>query len=212
VAPDDLPPKIRAWVELFQGATLSGARSFGPHTYLVAARTGHRVRIQKVVRRTYEVPHQLDVVVELSPGGEEVAVVRIPAFQDDVYQFWAAGELLPQVHNAHGLPDVRLPTDRDAVILSPRPGQAVKSPIVVTGYARHLFEAYVEVRVRTPGGQVLARRSGSAVACCLDWGSFRFAIPVAAPPGTDLVVELGTVGGRDGEYYVLATVPVRLVP
>ncbi len=78
--------------------------------------TEYRVdsRIQKKVR------HELNVLVDLSPGGEEVAVVRIPAFQGVVY-FWAAGELLPQARNTHGLPDVRLPTDRDAVILSPRP-------------------------------------------------------------------------------------------
>lgn len=201
----DLPAPVRQWAERFRNTVLAGTRTFGDHTYLAAAHAGHWVAIREVVRRG----DSLEVTVYVGHGaGEPLAVARIPRFAGDV-TFHTVGDDLPQVRNAHGLPEVPLPAEGDAVVLAPQSGAVVQSPLTVEGYARHLFEGHIAVTVRTAGGQLLARQAGTAAACCYDWGSFRLTVPFVAPPGAELVVEVGTAGGREDSYRVLARMPVR---
>jgi hypothetical protein len=100
---------------------------------------------------------------------------------------------------------------RQAVITTPERGSRVNSPLLVQGLERgYTFEAMISVRLRTTGGQLLARtmttvqRPGVGVSGPLST-TLTFLDPEVDTPG---VVELVDTSARDGSERVVASQPV----
>jgi heat shock protein HslJ len=101
------------------------------------------------------------------------------------------------------------------LILSPGPGSAVTSPVVISGEADYVFEASLAVEIRAieaaePVGVGFAMLNVSEIGQRGPFsGEVAFTAPAEATPGR---ISIFTISARDGHIEHLASVPVTLLP
>jgi spore germination protein GerM len=94
------------------------------------------------------------------------------------------------------------------LVEQPMPGDTVRAPLVVRGSA-NVFEAQLEVDVRTPAGKLLAHRKVHASAGTGTRGRFNVLIPLA-PPTDKVVVVAFSRSAKNGAPVHTIRVPITV--
>lgn len=103
-------------------------------------------------------------------------------------------------------------SEANIVVTAPTLGQRAKSPLRITGRAR-VFEASLKVRLRGPGGAVLAERTVTASAGAPEWGEFSVELAFVSPgQETSATLEVFSQSPRDGSVINLVGVSLTLLP
>ena len=141
-----------------------------------------------------------DYYAVISPdGGLFVDVFATGAFQYRALELSEPGRLAIDFQPAVVDLDFPLPaTGGNTVLMSPRPGEVVESPLTVSGYSRN-FEAANTIRLLDASGDVLAEETVLANGWTETWGYFEASVPFEDFSGT-ATLQVGTDSPRDGAF------------
>jgi hypothetical protein len=142
-----------------------------------------------------------------APGeGMFVDILATGAFQYRVSELPDPGRLIVDYRPASvelGFP-IPAQTNR-TVLFEPREGEAITSPLRVSGYSRN-FEASNTIMLRDPSGNVLAQKTVLSNDWAETWGYFEASLEFPAFDGR-ATLGVGTESSRDGSFEG-AEVPV----
>jgi len=102
-------------------------------------------------------------------------------------------------------------TEPAITISSPKSGETVRSPLVVSGTAR-VFEGALVIVVKDAGGKVLATRPAQATIGAPERGTYKVEVTFAVSTTQAGTVEAFTHSPKDGSIQDLASVKVTLAP
>ena len=138
-------------------------------------------------------------VVRAPGGGLFVDIFATGAFQYRVTGLSDPGRLVVDYRPASV--DLSFPIPAQAkktVLFQPREGEAVTSPLKVSGYSRN-FEASNTITLRDSGGNVLSRRSVLSNDWAETWGYFETSLGFPVFEG-QATLQVGSVSPRDGSF------------
>lgn len=138
-------------------------------------------------------------VVRAPGGGLFVDLFATGAFQYRVLELGDPGRLAVDFRPASVDLAIPLPARGESnVVMQPRPGGAVTSPLTVSGYSRN-FEASTTLRLVGPGGEVLAEQVVLANDWAETWGYFEGTLRFPAFSG-GATLQVGSPSPRDGSF------------
>jgi hypothetical protein len=138
-------------------------------------------------------------VVRAPDGGMFVDVFATGAFRYRVMELSNPGRLVLDYHPTSI--DLRFPIPARAkktVLFEPRQGEAVTSPLKVSGYSRN-FEASNTITLRASSGRILFRRTVSSNDWTETWGYFKASLGLPAFKGL-ATLRVGHESPRDGSF------------
>lgn len=138
-------------------------------------------------------------VVRAPGGGFFADVFATGAFQYRLLELKDPGRLAIDYRPAGVELDYPLPVRGERnVVIRPRSGEGVSSPLTVSGYSRN-FEASTTIILRGPDGEVLARETVQANDWAETWGYFESALEFPAFGG-EATLRVGSESARDGAF------------
>ncbi|MGH3090387.1 MAG: Gmad2 immunoglobulin-like domain-containing protein [Rubrobacteraceae bacterium] len=138
-------------------------------------------------------------VVRAPEGGFFVDIFATGAFQYRVLELENPGRLAIDLRPASVDLAIPLPTKGGSnVVMAPRPGQTIASPLSVSGYSRN-FEASTTIRLLGPGGEPLAEQVVLANDWTETWGYFEGTLEFPAFTG-EATLQVGAPSARDGTF------------
>ena len=138
-------------------------------------------------------------VVRAPAGGMFVDVFATGAFRYRVMELSDPGRLVLDYHPTNG--DLRFPIPARAkktVLFEPRQGEAITSPLRVSGYSRN-FEAHNTITLRSSSGKVLSQRTVLSNDWTETWGYFEASLKFPAVKGR-ATLRVGVASPRDGSF------------
>lgn len=138
-------------------------------------------------------------VVRAPGGGMFVDVFATGAFRYRVMELSDPGRLVLDYQPTNG--DLRFPIPAQAkktVLFEPRQGEAINSPLRVSGYSRN-FEASNTIMLRASSGNVLLRRTVLSNDWTETWGYFETSMEFLAFEGP-ATLRVGSLSPRDGSF------------
>ncbi len=138
-------------------------------------------------------------VVRAPGGGMFVDVFATGAFQYRVTELSDPGRLVVDYRPASVELDFPIPAQtRKTVLFEPREGEAITSPLRVSGYSRN-FEASNSITLRGSSGNVLSRRTVLSNDWLETWGYFEATLEFPAFEG-QATLGAGAESARDGSF------------
>src|SRR5215218_4370154 len=138
-------------------------------------------------------------VVRAPGGGMFVDIFATGAFQYRVTELSDPGRLAVDYRPANVGLGFPIPAQSERTVLfQPRKGEAITSPLTVSGYSRN-FEASNIVRLRDSSGNVLSQRSVLSNDWAENWGYFEASFEFPAFEGR-ATLGVGTDSPRDGLF------------
>ncbi len=138
-------------------------------------------------------------VVRAPGGGMFVDVFATGAFQYRVTELSDPGRLVVDYRPASVELGFPIPVQtRKTVLFEPREGEAITSPLRVSGYSRN-FEASNSITLRDSSGNVLSRRTVLSNDWLETWGYFEAALEFPAFEG-QATLGVGAESARDGSF------------
>ncbi len=197
-------------------ATEQGAASAVPHWRIEKAPGEGVVRIHlPTVTETAFTDAQLidkfdwftHVYVVRAPDGSLFVDVFIPAeYQVRLQELWDPLRLVVDVapggEETHILPA----TDKNMVLITPRPGATLKGTVTVSGYSRN-FEANNVIILQDSAGNEIDRAIATSTDYIETWGFFSKEIEIPAGTGTGVLL-VGDFDAQDGKFEGV-TIPVQ---
>lgn len=138
-------------------------------------------------------------VVRAPGGGLFVDVFATGAFRYRVIELSDPGRLVLDYHPTNG--DLRFPLPaqaKKAVLFEPRQGEAINSPLKVSGYSRN-FEASNTIMLRDSSGKILSRETVLSNDWTETWGYFEASLEFASFEGP-ATLRVGSFSPRDGTF------------
>jgi hypothetical protein len=139
-------------------------------------------------------------VVRAPGGGMFVDVFATGAFRYRVIELSDPGRLVLDYHPTRSV-DLRFPIPAQAkktVLFEPRQGEAIISPLRVSGYSRN-FEASNTIMLRASSGNVLSRGTVLSNDWTETWGYFEASLEFPAFEGP-ATLRVGGLSPRDGSF------------
>jgi hypothetical protein len=138
-------------------------------------------------------------VVRAPSGGMFVDVFATGAFQYRVMELSDPGRLVLDYHPASGDLSFPIPAQAEKTVLfEPRQGEAITSPLRVSGYSRN-FEASNTIMLKASSGNVLSQRTVLSNDWTETWGYFEASLEFPAFEGR-ATLRVGGVSPRDGSF------------
>jgi hypothetical protein len=138
-------------------------------------------------------------VVRAPGGGMFADVFATGAFRYRVMELSDPGRLVLDYHPTNG--DLRFPIPAQAkktVLFEPRQGEAINSPLRLSGYSRN-FEGSNTITLRASSGNVLSQRTALSNDWTETWGYFEASLEFPAFEGP-ATLRVGGVSPRDGSF------------
>ena len=138
-------------------------------------------------------------VVRAPNGGLFVDVFATGGFRYRVFGLDNPGRLVIDYQPSGSALGRPLPVrGKQVVVMEPRKGESVSSPLTVEGYAR-TFEGQVTVLLKDSSGAVIARKSTKANDWSSTWGYFRTTLTFPAFNGSG-TLEVGSASAKTGQF------------
>jgi len=138
-------------------------------------------------------------VVRAPGGGMFVDIFATGAFQYRVTELSDPGRLVVDYRPASVDLGFPIPARSERTVLfQPRAGEAITSPLRVSGYSRN-FEASNTIVLSDPGGNVLSRDTALSNDWAETWGYFETSLEFVAFEG-EAVLRVGSRSPRDGSF------------
>lgn len=138
-------------------------------------------------------------VVRAPNGGLFVDVFATGGFRYRVFGLDSPGRLVIDYQPSGSALGRPLPVrGRQVVVMEPRKGESVSSPLTVEGYAR-TFEGQVTVLLKNSNGDVIARKSTKANDWSSTWGYFRTTLGFRDFSGTG-TLQVGSASAKTGQF------------
>ena len=138
-------------------------------------------------------------VVRAPDGGMFMDIFATRAFQYRVTELSGSGRLVVDYRPANVDLSFPIPAQgKKAVLFEPRKGEAVTSPLKVSGYSRNL-EASNTITLRDSSGDVLSRRTVLSNDWAETWGYFEASLEFPAFEGR-ATLQVGSESPRDGTF------------
>ncbi len=138
-------------------------------------------------------------VVRAPGGGMFVDIFAAGAFQYRVMELSDPGRLVVDYRPASVDLSFPIPTQAERMVLfEPREGEAITSPLRVSGYSRN-FEASNTIMLRDSSGKVLAQRTVLSNDWAETWGYFEASLEFPAFEGR-ATLGVGAESARDGSF------------
>ncbi len=138
-------------------------------------------------------------VVRAPGGGMFVDLFATGAFQYRVTELSDPGRLVVDYRPASVDLSFPIPAQSEKTVLfEPRKGEAVTSPLRVSGYSRN-FEASNTIVLRDPSGSVLSRSTVLSNDWAETWGYFEASLEFPAFEG-QATLQVGSQSPRDGSF------------
>jgi Immunoglobulin-like domain of bacterial spore germination len=138
-------------------------------------------------------------VVRAPDGGLFVDVYATGAFQYRIMEHSDPGRLVIDYRPASVALSYPIPAQaQKTVLFEPREGEAITSPLRVSGYSRN-FEASNLIRLTDPSGNVLSQSTVVSNDWLETWGYFETSLEFEAFEG-QAVLQVGGESARDGSF------------
>jgi hypothetical protein len=138
-------------------------------------------------------------VVRAPGGGVFVDLFATGAFQYRVTELSDPGRLVVDYRPASVDLSFPIPAQSEKTVLfEPRKGEAITSPLRVSGYSRN-FEASNTIVLRDPSGKVLSRSTTLSNDWAETWGYFEASLEFPAFEG-QATLQIGSQSPRDGSF------------
>jgi immunoglobulin-like protein involved in spore germination len=138
-------------------------------------------------------------VVRAPGGGVFVDIFATGAFQYRVVELSDPGRLVVDYRPVSVSLDFPIPAQTERTVLfQPRAGEAIASPLRVSGYSRN-FEGSNIIVLSDPGGNVLSRGTALSNDWAETWGYFETLLEFAPFEG-EAILRVGSRSPRDGSF------------
>ena len=138
-------------------------------------------------------------VVRAPGGGMFVDIFATGAFQYRVTELSDPGRLVIDYRPASVDLSFPIPARAERTVLfEPRKGEAITSPLTVSGYSRN-FEASNTIRLVDSGGNILSQRTVLSNDWTETWGYFEASLELPAFEG-QAILGVGSESPRDGSF------------
>jgi hypothetical protein len=148
-------------------------------------------------------------VVRDPNGGLFVDILATDAFQYRVTEFSDPGRLAVDFRLVKGEIDLPVVRGEKTVVIRPRDGETVDSPLEVSGYSRN-FEAATTVTLLDAEGRPISSRTIRASDWAEAWGYFETSLDAPAYEGY-ATLQVGSGSARGGSAWEGVEVPVVFV-